>query len=397
MLKKYRILMLVGGILSCLFSMSMIYESRMFFRNMYTNHFVYDFNLYSQIISVGLFGVLLLLLIFKKTKPYFFTIVGIITILINVAGMILYSSIVEEFYFSIYAVRGVILLLISVFLHSNNLVYVKRLSLYFFLELLVLQVSFVSEDSIFYMYKTFDVNTLGSVILFTLGLMIPLCMNIFLTEGFVDSSEPTRKPINTKNLVKITSWISILNLIIIIIMNTPYLMYAILVDADRTTIFYYQISAILRISLYSLLIYSLICVARDSVKKWLLPAITITIIATVIFPLTINIQFYLNRIYWFYGVIFDLLWLIALTIFVYLRKYKISFLLSIWFLLNFLLEPLHIGNIQGMVIFNHIAVTNIEIIVQILYYFLPASLILVLYNRMNNQKEEIVVLLPKSG
>lgn len=388
MLKKYRILLLLGGIFSCLFSMSMIFESRVFFRNMYTDHFVYDFNLYSQIISVGLLGVLLLLLLIKKTKPYFFTVVGIITILINVAGMILYSSVVEEFYFSIYSIRGIILLLIGVFLQSNNLVYVKRLSLYFFLELLVLQVSSMSEDSIFYMYKTFEfTNVFGTVILFSLGLLIPLCMNYFLIEVHDISNDKIRKPINTKNLVKITSWISIGYLIILVIMNIPYL-FAILVDADRTTIFYYQISAMLRILLFLLLIYSLICVTRDSVKIWLLPAITITIIVTIIFPLTINIQFYLDRFYWLYGVIFDLVLLIVMTIFIYVRKYKISFLLSIWFLLNFLLAPLLLGNLQTMIIFKNIAFRNLEIFVQILYYFLPATLILVLYNRMKNQKEE---------
>lgn len=385
MLKKYRILLPLGGILSCFFSLSLIYGSRMYFRNMYTDHFVYDFNIYVQIISVALFGVLLLLLLIKKTKPYIFTIVGIITILINVVGMILYSIITEEFYLNIYFFRGIILLLIGVFLQSNNLVFVKRLSLYFFLELLVVQVSSLSEDSIFYMIKTFEVNTLGSMILFLLGLMIPLSMNIFLTDGFVGSSEPNRKPINIKKLVKITSWISIAYLIVVIIMNVPYL-FPILADADRMTVLYYQISAILRISLYSLLIYSLICVTRNSIKKWLLPAITITIIVTVIFPLTINIQFYLDRFYWFYGVLLDLALLIVVTIFVYIRKYKISFLLSIWFLLNFLLTPLRLGNLQTMIIFRNFAFRNFEIFAQIIYYFLPATLILVLYNRMIDQK-----------
>lgn len=385
MLKKYRILLLLGGILSCLFSMSIIYGSRMYFRNMYSDHFVYDFNIYAQIISVALFGVLLLLLLIKKTKPYIFTIVGIITILINVVGMILYSIITEEFYFNIYSLRGIILLLIGVFLQSNNLVFVKRLSLYFFLELLVVQVSSLSDDSIFYMVKTFEVNTLGSMILFLLGLMIPLSMNIFLTEGFVGSSEPTRKPINIKKLMKITSWISIAYLIVVIIMNVPYFFYF-LVDADRMTILYYQISALLRILLYSLLIFSLICVTRDSVKMWLLPAITITIIVTVIFPLTINLQFYLDRLYWFYGVLLDIALLIVMTIFVYIRKYKISFLLSIWFLLNFLLTPLRLGNLQTMIIFRNFAFRNFEIFTQIIYYFLPATLILVLYNRMIDQK-----------
>ncbi|MCF7931202.1 MAG: hypothetical protein K9L02_06815 [Acholeplasmataceae bacterium] len=385
MLKKYRILLLLGGILSCLFSLNLIYGSRMYFRNMYSDHFVYDFNIYVQIISVALFGVLLLLLLIKKTKPYFYTIVGIITILINVVGMILYSIITEEFYLNIYSFRGIILLLIGVFLQSNNLVFVKRLSLYFFLELLVIQVSSLSEDSIFYMVKTFEVNTLGSMILFLLGLMIPLSMNIFLTDGFVGSSEPTRKPINIKKLMKITSWISIAYLVVLIIMNVPYL-FPILADADRMTVLYYQISAILRISLYSLLIFSFICVTRDSVKKWLLPAITITIIVTVIFPLTINIQFYLDRLYWFYGVILDLILLIVMTIFVYIRKYKVSFLLSIWFLLNFLLTPLRLGNLQTMIVFRNIAFRNFEIFVQIIYYFLPITLILVLYNRMIDQK-----------
>lgn len=388
MSKKYRILLLIGGIFSCLFSMSMIFSSRMFFRNMYTDHFVYDFNVYSQIISVGLLGALLLLLLIKKTKPYFFIVVGIITFLINVAGMILYSSVVEEFYFSIYSIRGVILLLIGVFLQSNNLVYVKRLSLYFFLELLVLQVSSMSEDSIFYMYKTFEFsNVFGTVIFFFLGLLIPLCMYYFLIEGYDNSNDEIRKPINRKTLVKITSWISIGYLIILIIMNIPYL-FAILVDADGTTIFYYQISAMLRILLFLLLIYSLICVTLDSVKKWLLPVITISIIVTVIFPLTINIQFYLDRFYWFYGVVFDLALLIVMTIFIYVRKYKISLLLSIWFLLNFLLTPLLSGNLQTMIIFRNVAFGNLEIFVQILYYFLPVTLILVLYNRMKNQKKE---------
>jgi len=261
---------------------------------MFSDHFVYDFNIYSQIISVGMFGVLLLLLLVKKIKPYYFVVVGIITILINLTGMILYSSMVEAFYINIYFVRGIVLLFIGVFLQSQNLVYVKRLSLYFFLELLVLQVSSMSEESIFYMYKTFEVNMLGSMILFFLGLMIPLCMNIFVTEGLIVSTETIRKPINTTSLIKITSWISIGYLITLIIMNIPYL-FAILVDADRTTIFYYQISAILRISLYSLLVYSFICITRDSVKKWLFPVITITVIITVVFPLTINIQFYLDQ------------------------------------------------------------------------------------------------------
>ncbi len=385
MLKKYRILLLVGGIFSCLFSMSMIFDSRVFFRNMFSNHSVYDFNIYSQIISVGLFGVLLLLLLVRKVKPFFFVIVGIITILINLTGMILYSSIAEEFYFNIYFVRGIVLLLIGVFLQSRNLIYVKRLSLYFYLELLVLQVSSMSKESIFYMHKTFEANMLGSMILFSFGLMIPLCMSIFLTEGFVVSNETVRKPININSLIKITSWISIGYLIVLIIMNVPHL-FAILIDADRTSIFYYQISAILRISLYSLLTYSFICVTRDSGKKWLFPAITIAAIITVVFPLTINIQFYLDRFYWLYGVALDLGLLIVLAVFIYVKKYKVALLISLWFLLNFLLTPLQLGNIQGLVIFRHIAFGNLEIFVQIMYYFLPITLILVLFNQMKNME-----------
>ena len=385
MLKKYRILLLLGGIFSCLFSMSMLFNSRVFFRNMFSNHFVYDFNIYSQIISVGLLGVLLLLILVKKIKPYFFVIVGIITILINLTGMILYSSIAEEFYFNIYFVRGIVLLLIGVFLQSKNLMFVKRLTMYFFLELLVLQVSIMSEDSIFYMHKTFEANMLGSMILFLLGLMIPLCMSIFLTEGSNASTEIIRKPINTNSLVKITSWISIGYLIVLIIMNVPHL-FAMLIDADGTTIFYYQVSTILRIALYSLLIYSFICVTRDSVKRWLFPVITIAVFITVVFPLTINIQFYLDRFYWLYGVSLDLGLLIVLAMFIYVKKYKVALLLSLWFLLNFLLTPLQLGNVQGLVIFRHIAFRNLEIFVQIIYYFLPITLILVLYNQMKNQE-----------
>jgi hypothetical protein len=116
----------------------------------------------------------------------------------------------------------------------------------------------------------------------------------------------------------------------------------------------------------------------------LFPVITIVTLVTIIFPWTINIQFYLERFYWLYGVTVDLVLLAILTVLIYFKKYNISFYVSIWFLLNFLLEPLHIGNIQSFIIFNNIGFYNFEIFVQILYYFIPISLILVLYNRMKS-------------
>jgi len=387
MLKKYRILLLVGGMFSCLFSMSMIFESRIFFRNMYSEHFVYDFNVYSQIISIGLFGVLLLLIFIRKIKPYQITTVGVITVIINMTSMILYSSIVKEFYFNIYFLRGIILLLIGIFLQSKNFSYVKKLSLYFFLEFLILQVSFMSDDSIFYMANTSEPNMLGAIIVFSLGLSIPLSLNLFLTEGCVELPMQATQSININKLVKITSWISVGYLDVLIIMNLP-LLFAILVDADGRTIFYYQMSALLRIALYILLIYSFICIIRESVKRWLFPVIAITIISNVIFPLTLNIQFYLERFYWLYGVTLDLGLLIILTVFVYIKKYKVALFLSLWFLLNFLLTPLQLGNVQGFVIFRHLSFGNIEIFVQIMYYFLPITLILVLYNQIKNQEVE---------
>ena len=384
-MKKYRILLLLGGIFSCLFSMSMIFDSRVYFRNMYTEHFVYDINIYSQVISVGLLGVLFLLLLIRKIKPYYFTIVGLITILINVISVVLYGSIAQDFYFNIYSVRGIMLLLIGIFLQSNNIDYVKKLSLYFFLEFLVLQVSSMSDDSIFFMHKTFEANLFGAVILFSLGLFIPLSMNYFLIEGHVASDNKIRKPINTNSILRITSWVSVGYLGVIIIMNIPHL-FGLLVDANRITILYYQVSALLRIALYSLLIYAFMCLSRDTVKRWLFPVITVAIIVTAVFPLTINIQFYLDRFYWLYGVTIDLVLLVIMTVLIYAKKYKASFFLSIWFLINFLLGSLQIGNLQTMIIFNNIAFRNLEIFVQILYYFLPASLILVLYNRMKIQK-----------
>jgi hypothetical protein len=250
---------------------------------MYSEHFVYDFNIYSQVVSIGLLGVLFLLLLLRKSKPYYFTIVGVVTVLLNVISMVLYSSIVQEFYINIFSIRGVVLLLIGIFLQSKKIETVKLLSMYFFLELLILQVTSMSDDSIFFMHKTFEANLIGAVIMFVLGLFIPLCMTYLLTESTISSETTVRKQIKIESVLRITSLISVGYLVVLIIFNIPYL-FGILIDASRITIIYYQVSALLRIVLYSLLIYTFINLIKDKVKKWLFPVITIVTLVTIIFP-----------------------------------------------------------------------------------------------------------------
>ncbi len=384
-MKKYRILLLLGGIFSCLFSMELIYSSRVYFRNMYSEHFIYDINIYAQVISIGLIGILFLMLLFKKSKPYFFTIAGTLTMLMNLIAMILYTSIVQDFYFSIYAVRGLVLIFIGIFLQSKRLDVVRMLSLYFFIELLIILVYSTSDDSIFFIQKTFEANLFGIMILLILGLCIPLIMTYLITDENVSIEKIVRKPINIDKVLRISSLISIVYLSLLIIMNFPYL-FAILVDANRITIIYYQVSALLRIALFLLLIYAFVNLMKDTIKKWVFPAITIATIITIVFPLTINLQFYFDRFYWLYGVTIDLLLLVILTVLIYIKKYQFAFYLSLWFLFNLLLGSLRIGNLQSIIVFNNVPVRNLEILVQISYYFIPISLILALYKRMKSKR-----------
>lgn len=385
-MKNYRVLLFILGVLSCLFSMFLVFGSTTYFSNMYEDHFVYFFNIYSQGISIGLFGLLLIFILFRKAKPYHFIIVGIVNILINLVGMIYYSSITHEFYFNIYFVRGIILLLIGIYLQSNRFDIVRKISLYFFLELLVIQISSMSSDSIFYMYKTFEINLLSSIAMFIAGLSIPIIFNFFLNDKNINSDEKVNELVNIDKIIKITSGISIGYIIILILTTIPYL-FAILVDADLATLIYYKVNAILRIILYSLLLYSLICVIKNNIKKWLLIAINISLIVVVMVPIFFNFQFYLDHFTWIFGIIIDLIIFIVLTVFTYYKKYKISFFISIWFLINFLLASLEIGNIQKAFIFNFLY-DRVGIFMEIFYYLLPITLVLLLYRRMKSNQIE---------
>lgn len=384
-MKRFRVALLIGGMFSCLFSMELVFGSRMFFRNMYDNHFIYEINIYAQMLSIVLFMVLLFLLLIRKMKPYYFTIVGAITVLINVIALVIYISSVDGFYINMYIFRGLVLLLIGLFLQSEQIKRVKALSLYFFLEFLIIQITSLSEESVFFMHKTFEMNLIGVGLMFALGIMIPLCMNYFIVDGYSDSGERTRVSISINSIIKYTSLISIAYLTTLIILNLPYIN-AILVDASSATIFHYRMRIVLKIILYSLLIYSFVSVILDSVKRWLFPVITIAILVTAIYPLTLNIQFYLERFDWLYGVTFDLVVLIVMAVFIYFRKYKISFILSVWLLINFA-TTIQIGNVQSWILLRDFNYRNLEIFVQILYYFIPLTLSLILYNKMNLSKE----------
>ncbi len=384
MLKKLRVIFLVVGILSSLLSLSTIYNSRDFFRNMYTDYLVFYLNIYAQMISVILFIVLLVLMILKFAKPYFFTVIGSIMILINLGGMILYTVSVDSFYLNLYAVRGIALLCIGILIQLGKTNLAKNISFYFILEFLIFQVASMSSDSIFYMVKTFETNAIVALLMSCSSLIIPLYLNFYLPERDALADDSMKKQINIYHLAKITSWISIAYLAVLIIRSVPYLLPAI-ADGSIGIVIYMQVSAVLRITLFSLLITSFIGVIRNSYNKKLLVITAILIAANAFLPLVVYFQYYLPRYYMLLVVIIDFIVLAFLTIYIYKGRYKVSFFLSLWFIVNTFLYSIQLTNIEYMIISNVLWNSlNTLILLKIFYYFIPITIALLLYDRYKN-------------
>lgn len=385
-MKKYRVFILIGAILLSLFAINQIYSSRMFFHNMYLDTTPFDINIYAQIISVFLFIVILVLMMRKQLQPIALIIVGLTTVILNTGALIVYVSMVEDFYVNIYIVRGIVLLLIGIFLRNKNGLLVKQLSLYFVIEFLIFQVAASSQDSILYMEKTFEANLFGATLIFLLGILIPIGMHQFLVEDKQIPHDKQTVSLGINQLITISAWISIALLVILIVLNIPYL-FDTLVDASMRTILYYQLGAVLRIALYCVFIYGFVMIIKKSVPTWFVPMVFITILVTTIFPFTFDIDFYIERFDRFIGLFIDLFVLLMLVITMYLKQYRIAFIASLWFVLNIVLAPIIAGNIQQYLVFIHIYRRTSALFIEILYYFIPITLSLVLYRSMRMQKE----------